>query len=118
MERRGTSVGWITASSGCVADQDIIGREPAGAPLDAEPGRGVALRVEIDDQDVFADRRERGAEIDSRGRFSHAAFLIRDGEHAQAAERAGAAARLRRQGRRRFSRALSETGPTCGENTF
>ena len=45
---------------------------------DAEPGRGVALRIEIDDQHPLADRGERRAEIDGRRRLADAALLIGD----------------------------------------
>ena len=40
------------------AGEHVIGRGAARAALDAEPGRGVALRVEIDDQHVLADGRQ------------------------------------------------------------
>ena len=56
--------------------------QPAGA-IDAEAGRGIALRIEIDDQDFLADGGERGAEIDRGRGFADAAFLVGDGEHAR-----------------------------------
>ena len=46
------------------------------------PGRGVALRIEIDDQDILADGGERGAEIDGGRRLADAALLVGDGEDA------------------------------------
>ncbi len=49
------------------ADQHVVGRAVAVAAVDAEPGRGVALRIEIDDQHPLADGGQCRAEID-RGR--------------------------------------------------
>ncbi len=63
------------------ADQHVIGRIAPVAAIDAETGRGVALRIEIDDQDVFADGGERRAEIDGRRGLADAALLIGDGEY-------------------------------------
>ncbi len=60
----------------------------AVAAVDAEAGRGVALRVEIDDQHILADGGERGAEIDRRRGLADAALLVGDGEHPRRA-RAG-----------------------------
>ena len=58
------------------ADQHVIGRAVAAAAIDAEPGRGIALRIEIDDQHALADRRQRGAEIDRGGGLADAALLV------------------------------------------
>ena len=63
-----------------LAGEHVVGRNRAVAAVDAEPGRGVALRVEIDDQDVLADRGERSAEIDGRCRLADTALLIGDGD--------------------------------------
>ena len=54
----------------------IVGGKPAAALVDAEAGRGIALRVEVDDQHVLADSGERGAEIYGGRGFPDAAFLI------------------------------------------
>src|SRR3546814_2779353 len=43
----------------------------------AEPGRGIALRIEVDQQHPQPDRRERGAQIDRGRRLADAALLIR-----------------------------------------
>src|ERR1700737_356571 len=48
--------------------------------LHAERAGGVALRVKIDNQDALTSFGERGAEIDSRGRFADAALLIGDSD--------------------------------------
>ena len=53
--------------------------------IDAEPGAGIALRIEVDDQHALADCRERCAEIDGGRGLADAAFLIGKGEHAGAA---------------------------------
>src|SRR5262249_44806492 len=44
--------------------------------VDAEPGRGVTLRIEVDNQHAFADCRQRRAEVDRGGRLADAALLI------------------------------------------
>src|SRR5690606_3875088 len=49
---------------------------------DAEAGRGVALGVEIDDQHLLADGRQRSGEIDGRRRLADAAFLVGYGDDA------------------------------------
>ena len=51
--------------------------------IDAEAGRGVALRVEIDDQHVLADGGERRAEIDRGRGLADAALLVGEREHAR-----------------------------------
>ena len=59
------------------------------APIDAETRRGIALRIEIDDQNIFADRGERGAEIDGGRGLTDAALLIGDGKDARGPGRLG-----------------------------
>lgn len=54
----------------------LIGRQMPGTTLDPEPGAGIALRIEIDDQHPFADGGERRRKIDGRRRFTDAALLI------------------------------------------
>jgi len=66
------------------AGQHVVSRGAARLALDAEPGRGVALRIEIDDQHVFADGGERGAEIDRGRGLADAALLVGDRQHARA----------------------------------
>ena len=65
------------------ADQNIIGRVLPIAAVDAETGRGIALRIEIDDQHFLADGGERGAEIDCRRGLADTAFLVGDRKHAR-----------------------------------
>ena len=58
------------------ADQHLVGAH-LDAPLgDAVAGGRVALRVQIDDQDLFAQRGHTGREIDGGGGLAHAALLI------------------------------------------
>ena len=47
---------------------------------DAETGRGVALRVEVDHQHPVAERRQRGAEVDRGRGLADAALLVGDGK--------------------------------------
>ena len=61
----------------------------ARVAVDAEAGRGVALRIEVDDQDPLADRRQRGAEIDRGGRLADPALLIGEREDARASSADG-----------------------------
>ena len=52
---RGTAVAWTAALQRLFADQHVIGRDGALLPVDAEARRGIALRIEIDDQHTLAD---------------------------------------------------------------
>src|SRR4029077_4883414 len=45
------------------ARKNIVGRCPARFALNAQTGRCISLRVEVDDQHMLADRSERRAEI-------------------------------------------------------
>ena len=67
------------------ADQHVVGRAAAAAAIDAETGRGVALRIEIDDQHALADRGERGAEIDRGRGLADAALLVGERQDARMA---------------------------------
>ena len=59
---------------------------PPGRPrIDPEAGRGVALRVEVDDQHALADRGQGGTEVDRGGGLADAAFLVGDRQHSRAA---------------------------------
>ena len=93
---RGTAVWHDRVAQRLLAGEHVVGRETAAAPVDAEAGRGVALRIEIDDQHVLADRGERGAEIDRGRGFADAALLVGDRQDARrprdADARTGAAA--------------------------
>ena len=80
-----------------LAGQHVVSRVAAAAPINAKTGRGIALRVEIDDQHLFADGGERGAEVDRCRRLADPALLVRDCEHR--ARRAGDP-RLNRKRRR------------------
>src|SRR5690606_41718523 len=50
---------------------------------DAEPGRGVALRIEIHHEHPFASRGQCRAEVDGRGGLADAALLVGDRDHPQ-----------------------------------
>ena len=66
-----------------LAGQHVVGRAAAGLAVDAETGRGVPLRVEVDDQHILADRGECGAEIDRGRGLADPAFLIGEGKNAR-----------------------------------
>ena len=70
-----------------LTDQNVIGGALALLVGDAETGGGIALRIEIDDQDPFADRRQGGPQIDRGRRLADAALLVGQGEHAGFAHR-------------------------------
>ena len=80
---RGTAVGDHGLAQRRLADQHVIGRAVAVAAVDAEPGRGIALRIEIDDQHALADRGQRGAEIDRGRGLAHAALLVGERQDAR-----------------------------------
>ena len=73
---RGTAVGTTDSRKRRFADQHVVGRAVAAAAVDAEAGRGVALRIEVDDQHALADRGQRGAEIDRGRGLADAALLV------------------------------------------
>ena len=81
--------------------------QPAAA-IDAESGRGIALRIEIDDQNFLADRSKRRAEIDGGSGLADAALLIGDGEHARRPYRTGQQLLLGRRCRHRVRCLLHE----------
>ena len=64
---------WATRG---LADQQVIGRNLAIGARNAEAGRGIALRIEIDDQHALADGGQRRGEIDRGGGLAHAALLV------------------------------------------
>jgi hypothetical protein len=55
-------------------DYDVVGRGALG--LHAEPGGGVRLRVEVEDEHALAVARERGAQVDGGRRLADAALLV------------------------------------------
>ncbi|GAA0810557.1 hypothetical protein Sya03_19560 [Spirilliplanes yamanashiensis] len=50
---------------------------------DVEARGGVALGVEVDDQDAVAVQGERDGQVDGGGGLAHAALLVRDAEDAR-----------------------------------
>ncbi len=62
--------------------------------VDAETGRSIALRIEVDDQHALADRRQRRAEIDGGRGLADAALLVGEREDARAGRRLMALIRL------------------------
>src|SRR5690606_318567 len=55
---------------------------------DIEGRRGVALRIEVDDEHLGAELGKGGGEVDGSRRLAHAALLIRDGEDSRVSEEA------------------------------
>ena len=51
---------------------------PPGDAGVAQAGGGVALGVDVDEQDPLLGDRQRGGEVDGGGRLTDAAFLVRD----------------------------------------
>ena len=77
-------------------------------PIDSEPGRRIALWIEIDDQHLLANGGERSTEIDRGRGFADTAFLVGDRNHARrrglgnAAGKRDDGRRLRRRLRRQI----------------
>ena len=84
MDRRGIFVGSDSLVDIRLAHQHVIGGELAVCLRHAEPGRGIALRVEVDHQGRLADGGERGAEVDGGRGFADAALLVGDNKDAWA----------------------------------
>ena len=61
-------------------DQEIVGRRLQAAAIDSDTAGGVALRVDVEQQDVIFGRRERCGQIDRRGGFADAPLLVGDGD--------------------------------------
>ncbi len=78
-------------AQGFFPDQHLVARGDAGFAVDAEPGRGVALRVEVDDENPLADRGQRGSEVDGGGGLADPALLVRHDEDARARSGVGLA---------------------------
>ena len=68
---------------GHVIDQNVVGTDLAGVMADPQAGAGIAMGVQVDDQDVLPDRGKRRPQIDRRGCFADAAFLIGDRDNAR-----------------------------------
>ena len=67
-----------------LAHEGVIARGGAARlAVDAQARRRIALRIEIDQQDLLADGGERGAQIDGCRRFADAALLVGHHEHAR-----------------------------------
>jgi hypothetical protein len=103
MLRCGTAV-----SHGGLADAGVLGQEDhrprhaAILAIDTESGAGIALRIDVDNQDFFADSRQGGGQIDGGGRLADAAFLVGNGDYP-----------ILRIGASRWIRGFSCTGLDC-----
>src|SRR5208282_1415245 len=65
-----------------LSDQNIVGGVTPAAAIDAETGRGVTLRVEIDDENFLADGGQRRPEIDRSRCLADASLLVGDSQDA------------------------------------
>ena len=70
-----------------IAAQHVIGRGFTAPAVDAETGRGVALRIEVDHQHLLPDGGERGAEVDRRRGLADAALLVGESNDPQGPRR-------------------------------
>ena len=66
---------------GHVVHEHVVDRALDVAGVDAEPGRRVALRVEVDHQHPEPELGERRAEVDGGGRLADATLLVGDRDH-------------------------------------
>src|ERR1700710_2740356 len=66
-----------------MAGQQLVARMFALIVTDAHAGRGIALRIEVDQQHPAAGRGERGGEVDRGRGLADPAFLVcnRDPDH-------------------------------------
>ena len=80
MKRFFRLVGSMQSSIGTVVQQDVVDRVVEATRLDAEAGGGVALRVEVDDQDLPTELGEGGTQIDGRRRLADPTLLVGDRE--------------------------------------
>src|ERR1700682_4962765 len=71
-----------------LADQHVVGRAAAVAAVDTKTGGSVALRIEIDDQHILANRGQRRAEIDRGRGLADAALLVSQRQDARMVRRA------------------------------
>ena len=62
-----------------VVKQQVIGRELSILYFDPKPGRGVPLRVKIDNEDSLACLCKRCCEVDGGSGLTNAALLVRNG---------------------------------------
>ena len=65
-----------------LAEQHFVGRDFPVLAVDAKPGAGIALRIEIDDQNPLADRGKRGRQVDGGGGLADPALLVGYRDHA------------------------------------
>ncbi|KEO96598.1 hypothetical protein EH32_10240 [Erythrobacter litoralis] len=61
---------------GVIVDEQVIARDFARPRTDAEPGRGIALRVEVDQERAPSGRGHRSRDVDRGGGLPHPAFLV------------------------------------------
>ena len=59
-----------------MAHQHVVRCNHPIRAIDAKTGAGIALRVEVNEKDAFAYRRQRGAEVDRGRGLADAAFLV------------------------------------------
>ena len=78
MERLGTEQAWMAASGGRLAHDHLV--DPRLVLLRADRAGGVALGIEVDEEDALARLGEVGAEIDGGGRLAHSPLLIREND--------------------------------------
>ena len=103
-----------TFELGLAEDQLIAGQRPRLA-LDAKAGAGVALRVEIDDENAVPRRCQCGRQIDGGRGLADAALLIGDGDDPSAAQdRNGARLNLSRGEAHGLPVASEERPPRIG----
>ncbi len=63
-----------------VPHDHVVHRQLEVPGVDAQAGGGVALGIEIDDQDPVAQLGQRRSEVDGGGGLAHAALLVGDGD--------------------------------------
>jgi hypothetical protein len=67
-------------SEGSPIDEGVVHRAPGLSAIDAEAARGIALRIEVDDEDASALEGQVGRQVDDGRRLADAALLVGTGD--------------------------------------
>ena len=90
-------VGSTQSSIAAFGHDHVVDRRLQVPGVDPEPGGGVALRVEVDDQHPVAELGQRSAEVHRGGRLADPTLLVRDRDDPRQLVRPAARRRSRRR---------------------
>src|SRR4029077_2633141 len=80
---------WYGCRVGCLGQWQVVGDQAIAADStfgagNAKPGGGVALWIEVDQQDALIDGSQGGGQVDRRGGLADAALLVGDRQNTRA----------------------------------